>query len=202
MKKIVFSFLCILLMESVCHAENWRRLDASTRPVAAGDEIAVAYVTGLPDIDQSTPCYQYNVRLSFEQSDVVLKRNMIDQKKGRGVTEVEVARIPYASIKDLLFGYDAAYAAQEDKLATAQKEICNNQRLVMVLQMIKSPVVIMFQKDGKPISFVVTAPDGEALRLYQGLAERAKIKVKPPLAYKGIVKQRAKLDPPPPDSER
>lgn len=202
MKKIVFAFLCILLLESVCHADNWKRLDTNVKPVATGDEIGVLYVTGLPEIDQSTTCYQYNIRLAFDQNDVVLKRNMIDQERGHGIKAVEVARIPYASIKDLIFGYDAAYAAQEDKLPTAQKEICNNMRLVMALQMIKSPVVIVFEKDKKPISFVVTAPDNDAVRLYEGLAERAHIKAKAPLAYKGIIKQRAKLDPPPADSER
>ena len=205
MKNILLACLSlILLTSSVLAADkvNWRRVDAEAKPVAAGDEIAVTYLTGLPDIDQSTPCYSYSVRLAFDERDVVLKRNRIDQTRGKGVEEVEVARIPYASIKDLLFGYDAAYAAQEGKLATAQQRYCNSQNLVMTLQILKSPVAILFEKDGRPISFVVVAQGDNAVRLYQGLASRAKLKAKTPLAYKGVVKQRAKLDPPPPDAER
>lgn len=202
MKKLVFALLCLLLLESVGHAQNWRRVEMESRPVAPGDEIRVTYLTGLPEIDQSTNCYTYTVRLAFEQNDVVLKRNMIDQKKGHGVEEVEVARIPYSAIKGLLFGYDVAYAAQEGKLPTAQQQYCNNQKLIMVLQILKSPVAILFEKEKKPISFVVAAPDPDAVRLYRGLADRAKVKIETPLAYKGIVKQRAKLDPPPAESER
>lgn len=205
MKKILFPILFIALISSASLAAekvNWRRVDMPTEPVATGDSIPVVYLTGLPDIDDKTPCYTYSVRLRFDERDIVLTRNQIDQKKGKGVEEVEVSRIPYSAVKDLLFGYDAAYAAQENKLPTARAMMCNNQRLVMTLQIMKSPVVIFFEKDGRPISFVVAAPDPKALRLYRGLADRAKLKIKPPLAYKGIVKQRAKLDPPPPDNER
>ena len=205
MKTILLSCLVLILLTSGLFAAdkvNWRRVDREAAPVAAGDEIAITYLTGLPEIDQSTPCYQYSVRLAFDERDAVLKRNRIDQARGKGVEEVEVARIPYASIKDLLFGYDAAYAAQEGKLPTAQQRYCNNQNLVMTLQILKSPVAILFEKEGRPISFVAAASDANAVRLYQGLASRAKLKAKAPLAYKGVVKQRAKLDPPPPDGER
>ncbi len=202
MKKLIFALLCLLLLESAAHAQNWRRVESKAPPATVGDEVRVTYLTGLPEIDATTNCYAYNVRLVFEQSDLVLKRNMIDQKKGRGVEEVEVARIPYASIKELHYGYDTAYAAQEEKLATAQKQYCNNQKMIMALQILKSPVAILFEREKKPISFVVAAPDDDAVRLYRGLAERAKVKAKTPLAYKGVVKQRAKLDPPPAEGER
>jgi hypothetical protein len=90
-----------------------------------------------------------------------------------------------------------------DQLPTAQKRICNSQNLTTFLQMPGgAPVAIMFMKDGKPVSFVVRAPNEAAARLYLGLADKTKIKVKTPLAYKGIVKVRDKLEPPPPESER
>lgn len=205
MKKIAFTIIVVFLLGSVCYAAakvNWKRLEMGTGPVATGDEIAVRYLTGLPEIDQESPCYSYKVRLAFDENDLVLKRNMIDQKRGRGLKEVELVRMRYSDIKDLLFGYDATYAAQENKLPTAQKLICGNQKLTILMQRMKSPLVIMMEKDGKRISFVITAPNRDALRLYRGLAERAKVKIKTPLAYRGIVKQRAKLDPPPPDGER
>lgn len=205
MKKIIVSILIVLIFPALCLAAekvNWKKVDSDARAVATGDEIPVYYMTGLPDIDSAHKCFTYDVRLKFEESDIVLLRNMIDQKKGKGVEEVEVARIRYADIKDLLFGYDAIYASQEEALPTAQKLTCQNQQLTMVLQIMKSPVAILFDKDGKRISFVVTAPDQAALALYRGLADRAKLKVKTPLAYRGIVKQRAKLDPPPPEGER
>ncbi len=205
MKKFIFSFLIILIIESVCLAGskvNWRRVEGTPSPVATGDEIAVAYLTGLPEIDRQTTCFSYNVRLAFDDSDIVLKRNMIDQKRGKGIEEVEITRIRYADIKDLLFGYDAIYAAQEGELPTANERLCNNQKLTTFMQIIKSPVVIMIGKGDKRVSFVVSAPDNSAVRLYYGLADRAKLKVKTPMAYKGIVKERAKLDPPPPDSAR
>ena len=205
MKNILLACLFLITMTSAASAAdkvNWRRVDLAAAPVATGDEIEINYLTGLPEIDQTTRCFTYNARVAFEGGDLVLKRNRIDQARGKGVEAVEIARIPYAAIKDLLFGYDAAYAAQEGKLATAQSQLCNGQSLVMTLQMVKFPVVILYEKDGKPVSFVLWARDADALRLSQGLAERAKIKTHTPLAYKGILKQRAKLDPPPPDDAR
>jgi hypothetical protein len=205
MKNILLACLALTLFASSSLAAdkvNWRRVEASPSPVAAGDEIGIRYLTGLPEIDQTTRCYSYNVRLAFDERDAVLKRNRIDQAQGKGVEEVEVARIPYASIKELLFGYDAAYASQEGKLATAQQQSCNYPNITMALQMLKYPVALLFEQGGKPTSFVFIAREDDALRLYEGLASRAKITTHPPLAYKGIIKQRAKLDPPPPDSER
>lgn len=203
MKKILTSFFLVLLFPSLCLAVNWKRVEMSGKVPSAGDKITVAYVTGLPEIDQSTPCFQYSVWLEFGDGDIALKRNMIDQKKGKGVEEVLIMQIKYSDIKDLLFGYDAVYAAQMDQLPTAQKRICNSQNLTTFLQMPGgAPVAIMFMKDGKPVSFVVRAPNEAAARLYLGLADKTKIKVKTPLAYKGIVKVRDKLEPPPPESER
>lgn len=202
MKKILFSFLLIILFESVSLAANWQRIDMSTAPVAPGEAIAVQYLTGLPEIDKTTACFSYNVKLAFDDRDLVLKRNMIDQKKGKGVEEVEILRIRYADIKDLLFGYDAIYAAQEGELTTAQERFCDNQKLTTFMQRIGAPLAILMVQGGKPVSFVLGAPSESALRLYRGIADRAKVKIKPPLIYRGIVKERAKLEPPPPEGER
>lgn len=203
MKKILTLFFLFFLFPSLCLAVNWKRVETGGKVPSTGDKVSVAYVTGLPDIDHSTPCFQYGVWFEFGDSDIALKRNMIDQKKGKGVEEVEIMRFKYSDIKDLLFGYDVAYASQENGLVTAQKLICNNQKLTTFLQMPGgAPVAIMFMKDGKPVSFVVRAPNEAAARLYLGLADKTKIKVKTPLAYKGIVKVRDKLEPPPPDNER
>lgn len=202
MKRIFYIAVAAFLFPTVCFAVNWQRLDMETRPVSAGDKIRVFYVTGYPDIDQTTPCFMYSVWFEFEDGDAVLKRNMIDQKKGKGVEEVEIFRIKYADIKDLLYGYDAIYAAQEGQLTTAQTMICNGQRLTTLMQVGGAPLAIMFLKDKKMTSLVVRASDAEALRLYRALAERAKIKPRTPLTYKGIVKVRDQLIPPPPESER
>jgi len=203
MKKIFILFFLIFLFPSLCLAVNWKRVDMEGKAAAKGDKVSVAYVTGLPEIDHSTPCFQYSVWLEFDENDVVLKRNMIDQKKGKGVEEVLIMRIKYSDIKDLLFGYDVAYASQMNELPTAQKQICNSQNLTTFLQMPGgAPVAIMFGKDGKPVSFIVRAPNQDALRLYRGLADMSHLKVKTPLVYKGIVKVRAQLEPPPPESER
>jgi hypothetical protein len=204
MKRIVLAFVLLFVLVSVCEAAkvNWKRLDMETGVAATGDEIAIRYITGLPEIDSESMCYSYNIKFEFGDKELILKRRMIDQKKGRGLTDVEIARMKYAEIKDLLFGYDAIYAAQEGELPSAQPMICGNQKLVVVMQMWKSPVAIMMERGGKKISFVVTAPNRDALKLYRSLAGRANVKTKTPLAYKGIIKERKKLVPPPPDAER
>lgn len=204
MKKIVFAFILVLILGSVAYAAkvNWKRLDMETGPVATGDAVAIRYLTGLPEIDQKSPCFSYNVKLAFDDKDLVFKRRMIDQEKGKGLTDVEIMRMKYADIKDLLFGYDAIYAAQEGELPTAQPLICGNQKLTLLMQRMKSPVAIIMERDGKRISFVFWAPNRDALRLYRSVAGRANVKIKTPLAYKGIVKSRAKLVPPPPNGER
>lgn len=205
MKKRMCVFVMLVMLSSVSLAAgkaNWKKLELGAGPVAEGVEIPVRYLTGLPQIDEKTPCYTYNVRFVFEAKDLVLKRNMIDQAKGKGVTEVEVARVTYADIRDVLFGYDAAYALQEGKLRTAQQTICGNQKLLVLMQRLKSPVAILARADGKEISLVVVAPNRQALALYEGLGSRTKVKIKTPLAYKGVVKERARLDPPPPEAER
>ena len=204
MKRIVLAFVLLLVLGSVCEAAkvNWKKLDMETGVAGTGGEIAIRYVTGLPEIDEKSSCFSYSIKFEFGDKDLILKRRMIDQTKGKGLTDVEIARIKYSEIKDLLFGYDAIYAAQEGGLPTAQSRICGNQKLTVVMQMWKSPVVIMMERGGKKISFVVTARNPEALRLYGSLAARAGVKVKTPLAYKGIIKERKKLVPPPPDAER
>jgi len=204
MKKIFFASVIVLVLSSVCHAAkvNWKKLDMVTGPVPAGEEIGVRYVTGLPEIDAKSMCFSYSVKLVFEDKELVLKRRMIDQEKGRGLTDVEIARMKYSDVKDLLFGYDAIYAAQEGELPTAQQMICGSQKLTVFMQMWKSPVAIMMDRDGSKVSFVVTADNRAALKLYRGLADRANVKIKTPLAYKGIVKERARLEPPPPEDQR
>jgi len=203
MKKIFTIAVVAFLFPSICLAVNWKRVEMDGKDAAKGDKVSVLYVTGLPEIDHSTRCFQYSVWLEFEDNDVVLKRNMIDQKKGKGVEEVEIMRFKYSDIKDLLFGYDVAYASQMNELPTAQKQICNSQNLTTFLQMPGgAPVAIMFMQGGKPVSFIVRASNEDALRLYRGLADMAHLKVKTPLVYKGIVKVRAPLEPPPPESER
>lgn len=204
MKKIILMFIIVLVLGSVAHAAkvNWKKLDMETGVAATGDEIAVRYVTGLPEIDEKSMCYSYSVKFEFGDKELILKRRMIDQKKGRGLTDVEIARMKYTEIKDLLFGYDAIYAAQEGGLPSAQSRICGNQKLTVVMQMWKSPVAIMMDRGGRKVSFVVSARNPDALRLYRSLAGRANVKIKTPLAYKGIVKERSKLIPPPSEAER
>lgn len=205
MKKLALSLLVVIACASVGQAAdkvNWKRIDAKAATASIGDQISVLYITGLPEIDGAHTCYTYSVRFEFGPDDLILERNMIDQKKGRGVEEVEVTRIPYAAIRELLFGYDAIYAAQEGALPTAQKVTCNDLPLKVSMQVLKSPLAILFDRDGKRISAVVAARDKDALALYQGLADRTRLKVKTPLVYKGIVKQRGQLDPPPPEGER
>jgi hypothetical protein len=205
MKKIVVACAVIVAFVSVCFADgkaNWKKLEVGVAPVATGEAIPVRYLTGLPEIDATTPCYAYNVKLVFDAKDLVLKRHMIDQEKGKGLVDVEVARMKYADIKDVLFGYDAVYALQENKLSTAQQMICGNQKLLLLMQRMKSPVAIIMNAGGKQVSLVVVAPNRDALALYRGLGARTKVKLQTPLAYKGIVKERAKLDAPPPESER
>ncbi len=204
MRRIVLTSIMVLVLASVCHAAkvNWKKLDMETAPVATGEEIGVRYITGLPEIDAKSMCFSYSVKLEFGGDELILERRMIDQEKGRGLTDVEIARMKYSDIKDLLFGYDAIYAAQEGELPTAQQMICGSQKLTVFMQMWKSPVAIMMDRNGSKVSFVVTADNRAALKLYRGLADRANVKIKTPLAYKGIVKERAKLDPPPPESER
>jgi len=202
MKKIFFTLLTAVLFPAVCLAVNWKRLDIETKPVSTGDKIRIFYVTGYPDIDESTPCFMYNIWFEVDQDDAIVKRNMIDQKKGKGLDEVEIFRIKYADIKDLLYGYDAIYAAQQDELPTVQKSICNGQKLTTLMQIGGAPLAVLFTKDRKTISLVVRSSNEDSLRLYRALAERARIKPKTPLAYKGIVKVRDKLEVPPPESER
>jgi len=204
MKRIALAFVLVFVLGSVCEAAkvNWKKLDIDTGVAATGDEIAIRYVTGLPEIDEKSSCFSYSIKFEFGDKELILKRRMIDQTKGKGLTDVEISRIRYSEIKDLLFGYDAIYAAQEGALPSAQMMICGNQKLTVVMQMWKSPVAIMMDRGGRKVSFVVSAQNPDALRLYRSLASRANVKTKTPLAYKGIVKERNKLDPPPPENER
>lgn len=202
MKAAIVALLVLLLTPATLMAQNWKRADASARAVNTGDAIKIVYVTGIPDIDASTPCFAYNVRLEFSETDAILKRNMIDQSRGRGVSEVEVMRIPFKAIKELLFGYDAIYAAQEGKLLTAQRPTCNNGKLTTFLQRMPTPLAILYDDQGKRISFVLLAPLDDAVSLYQALAARAKVKTVTPLVFKGIVKERAPLEAPPGEGER
>lgn len=205
MKKILCACVLIIALAFPALAGakvNWKKLELETASVPTGEEVSVRYLTGLPDIDAKTPCYSYSVKLAFDADALVLKRRMIDQSKGKGLTDVEVARMKYADIEDVLFGYDAIYALQEGELPTAQRTICGNMKLIVLMQRMKSPVAILLKQGGRKVSLVVSASNRNALELYRGIGEHAKVKLLTPLAYKGIVKERAKLEPPPPESER
>jgi len=155
----------------------------------------VSYVTGVEDIDVSKYSQQQQYRGWFDlnEDEAIFRRNMIDQKKGKGITAVDIIKFKYKDIKELYFGYDAIYKAANDSLPTALTKIYNRGASYFVgapmymplhqflKQKNRSPIIIYIQQENKLISLVLLAPNNKAKALYLLLAKQSGLKVKEPI---------------------
>lgn len=202
LKGIFVAAICIVIalpsLTLAVKAKKGKEYDApQTLPAKIDD---VSYVTGLPEVDVRKYSKQEQWRGWFElgETDAAFRRTRLDQKKGRGVEEVDIVRFRYADVTDLSFGYDAIYRAANDSLPTALSKIYNRGASYFIggsiyvplheflKQRNRSPVVVFFKRDGNITSLVLLASHDKAEALYRLLAKGAGLTVKDPVSSQDV----------------